>query len=133
MSRPGAVPAIFRRSRLQPTLDVRAVPPTDLELAAEIRRVNTRLAERATANIIKVQARLAERAAAKASAADVAVIRTEVIRYHRVARQPQQHATILESKESSLDGMSRSDLTSTSSMTSRLLHNSHSAHSSCAI
>ena len=133
MSRPAVVPAILRRSRLQPTLDIWAPPPKDSELAADVRRVKARLTERAAANVIKVQARLAQRAATKTSSANVAAMRTEVPRGPRVARQPQQHATTLESKKSSLEGMSPSHLTSSSSMASRLLHNSRSARNSCAI
>ena len=87
MSRPGVVPPISRRSRHQLTLDIRATPPDAKELAADVKRV---------------KARLAQRAAAKVSEANVAAKRLEV---PRVARQRWQRATTtLESKESSLKG-----------------------------
>ena len=109
MSRPGVVPALPRRSRMQPTLDNLASPPSDAELAADIKRVKARLAqhdavnvmkvkarlaERANIDIMRVKTRLAERAAAKASAANVPANiparRQEVPRVPRVARQPWQ-------------------------------------------
>ena len=113
MSRLGVVPTSSRRSRLQPTLDIRAPPPTDAELAADIMRVKTRLARRA---------------ALKASAENVA--KSQEV--PRVARQRWQHASTLESKESSLKGKYPSYPASEPCMTSCSLHISHSAYSSCA-
>ena len=118
MSRPRVAPSMPRRSRLQPTLDIWAPPPNAAELAADIKRV---------------KARLAQRAAVKVSVADVAAMRQEVPSVPRVARQRWLHAPTLESKESSLKGMCHSHLTSSPSMPFRSLHHSHSAHSSCAI
>ncbi|MCJ1266687.1 hypothetical protein MMC22_006572 [Lobaria immixta] len=86
MPQPRIVP-ISRRSRQVLTPDIWAPPPSDAELAVQVKRVN---------------ARLAQRAVAKASASNVAAKRQEVPRVPRVARQPRQHAPTLESKESSL-------------------------------
>ena len=92
MSRPRVVP-ISCRFRQVMTPDIWAPPPNDAEHAANVRRVNTRLNQGV---------------AAKASASNVAAKRQEVPRVPRVARQPRQHASTLESKESSLKGMCHS-------------------------
>ena len=101
MSRPRVVPSNPRLSRFKPTLDIRAPPPSAEELAADIKRV---------------KARLAQRAAAKISEANVAATRQEV---PRVARQRWQRANTLESKESSLKGMCHCNLHSLSLIASR--------------
>ena len=109
-----------RRSRQAPTPDIWMPPPTDAALAATIKRVNARLAQRAAVKV------------SKASAPNVAAKRQEVPRVPRVARQPRQHATTPESKESSLKGMCHSHPPSWPSMESRLFYHSHSACCSCA-
>ena len=140
MSRPGVVPIIPPRSRQLWTPDIWMPPPKDADHAAAVMRVNARLAQRAaakaSADVMRVQARLAQRAAAKASAPSVGAMRPEVPRVSRVPRvasQQWQNAPTLESKESSLKGMCRSDPTSSPFMASRSLQHSHSANSSCAI
>ena len=137
MSRPRVVPIIPPRSRQLWTPDIWMPPPKDADHAANVMRVNARLAQRAaakaSADVMRVQARLAQRAAAKASAPNVGAIRPEVPRVPRVASQLRQHATTLESKESSLKGLCHSHPTSSALMALCSLHHSHSAYSSCAI
>ena len=136
MSRPRVVPIIPPRSRQLWTPDIWMPPPKDADHAANVMRVNARLAQRAaakaSADVMRVQARLAQRAAAKASASNVASMRPEVPRVPRVASQPRQQLPTLESKESSLKGMFHSNPTSLPSMGSRSLRHSHSACNSCA-
>ena len=100
-----------RRSRPQPTLDMKGPPTQAPELAADIMRV---------------EVRLPQRAAVKASSVNVAR-RQEA---PPVARQSRQRASPLEIRESPVKSMCQSDLALLPFLTSRSLI--HSAYSSCA-